>query len=168
MMVTSLARLADDSTQPDQAVSATPPFEGVPDRDIFAQKLGPGQRSAVFEIASKWNIDVYRKKRHSIHFFYINVGSAARPEIAHIEAPEWVVKNQTMLDLIHRVVVEQSKPAAGYPYTLSRAHEIAVVRDEEQATLEEMILGRLAAQGVYLFPSGKARAKDVLVSDSQA
>lgn len=163
MMVTSLARLASSPAQPAQTVSTTPPFEGVPDTAIFAEKLGPGQRSAVFEIAAKWN-DVYRTRQHSIHFFYVNVGSAARPEIARIEAPEWVAADRAMLDLIHGAVVAQSKPATGYPYVLSRAHEIAVVRNEEQAALEEMLLGRLAAQGLYLYPSGKARAKDVLVS----
>ena len=167
MMVTSLARLAISPIRPDQAVPATPPFDSVPDTAIFAAKLGPGQRSAVFEIAARWNIDVYRRKQHSIHFFYVNVGSAARPEIARIEAPEWVVANRAMLDLIHSAAVAQSKPAAGYPYVLSRAHEIAVVREEEQATLEEMLLGRLAAQGIYLFPSGKTRAKEVLVSDTR-
>ena len=168
MMVTSLARLASGPPQSDLVVPATPPFEGVPDTAIFGEKLGPGQRSAVFEIAAKWNIDVYRKQQHSLHFVYVNVGTVARPEIARIEAPEWVVTNRAMLDLIHSAVVTQSQPAVGYPYVLSRAHEIAVVREEEQATLEEMLLGRLAAQGVYLFPSGKARTKDVLVSDPRA
>jgi hypothetical protein len=168
MMVTSLARLAISSSPPDQAVSAAPPFEGVPDTAIFAEKLGPGQRSAVFEIGAKWNIDVYRQAQHSIHFFYVNVGSAARPEIARIEAPEWVATNRALLDLIHGAVVAQSQPATGYPYVLSRAHEIAVVRNEEQATLEEMLLGRLATQGIYLYPSGKARAKDVLVSATRS
>ena len=79
--VTQLAYLAtfDD---PDKALSSVmndrgPAFKGLRDTTVLATLLQPGQRSALFEVAPAWNT-TYRDRGHSIHFFYVNVGTAAQ------------------------------------------------------------------------------------------
>jgi len=58
-----------------------------------------------------------------------------------VEIPRWVVDEREQLNLLHAVLVEQcrmmgSKP---YPYLLHRAHETAVVKNEEKQQIEQML-----------------------------
>ena len=160
--LTQLAYLAtfDD---PDKALSSVmndrgPAFKGLRDTTVLATWLQPGQRSALFEVAPAWNT-TYRDRGHSIHFFYVNVGTATQPEIARIEVPVWIAQDQAAVGLLHAAIVEQCKVSPGYPYVLARAHEIAVVTNAERAEFEKMIATQLTRQGLEAQPSEKAQQK---------
>lgn len=122
-----------------------PPLKYVTDRWLFGynnklfQLLPPGHRSAVFKIQS--TSEKNYKNELELHFFYLNVGTEGHPWPVRVEIPRWVVDDKKQLDLLHAVLVEQcrvmgSKP---YPYLLHRAHETAVVKNEEKQQIEQML-----------------------------
>jgi hypothetical protein len=163
--VTQLAYLAtfDD---PDKALSSVvndrgPAFKGLRDTTVLTTWLQSGQRSALFEVAPAWNT-TYRDRGHSIHFFYVNVGTATQPEIARIEVPVWIAQDRSAVGVLHAAIVEQCKISVGYPYVLARAHEIAVVTNTERAEFEKMIATQLTRQGLEALPSEKAHQKTLL------
>jgi hypothetical protein len=138
-------------------------FKGLRDATVLTALLQPGQRSALFEVAPAWNT-TYRDRGHSIHFFYVNVGTAAHPEIARVEVPMWIAKDQAAVGVLHTVVVEQCKVSIGYPYVLARAHEIAVVTNSERAEFEKMIATQLTRQGLDAKLSEKQFQKSLLAA----
>lgn len=126
------------------------PLRGVSDRWLYGEResplLPPGHRSAVFGIQS--NSEKKYTGVLSLHFFYLNVGTEGHPWPVRVEIPKWVVDDKEKLDLLHGVLVEQcrmmgSKP---YPYLLHRAHETAVVKNEEKQQIENMLAMELRRQ----------------------
>ncbi|MBC7879152.1 MAG: DNA double-strand break repair nuclease NurA [Anaerolineales bacterium] len=126
------------------------PLRGVSDRWLYGERdnplLPPGHRSAVFGIQS--NSEKKYTGVLSLHFFYLNVGTDGHPWPVRVEIPKWVVDDKSKLDLLHGVLVEQcrmmgSKP---YPYLLHRAHETAVVKNEEKQQIENMLAMELRRQ----------------------
>jgi len=138
-------------------------FKGLRDATVLTALLQPGQRSALFEVAPAWNT-TYRDRGHSIHFFYVNVGTAANPEIARVEVPVWIAQDQTAVGVLHAAIVEQCKVSVGYPYVLARAHEIAVVTNAERAEFDKMIATQLTRQGLEAQLSEKAFQKSLLAT----
>jgi hypothetical protein len=143
------------------------PLLGVTDRFLFGDKkellLKPGQRSAVFSIQSS-SAKNYQGVL-SLHFFYLNAGrDEAHPHIARVEIPRWVAEDASMLGLLHAVLVDQCRimGAKPYPYLLHRAHETAVVSNEEKFQVEQMLLQELRHQGMDVEDgSNKQSAKDL-------
>jgi len=142
------------------------PLRGVSDRWLYGEKsnplLGPGERSAVFAIQSK--SEKYYKGILGLHFFYLNVGTQGHPWPVRVEIPKWVADDPDKLNLLHAVLVDQcrmmgSKP---YPYLLHRAHEVAVVKQEEKYQVEQMLAQELRRQDEELDEgSNKQSAKDL-------
>ncbi len=134
------------------------PLGGVSDSELFTGLIPPGHRSAVFGIQSRSALE-YRGPL-VLHFFYLNVGSEARPRLARVETPAWVVENPELLGLVHSALVEQARQmgARPYPYALHRAHEIAVVTLDDRDQLELMITVELARQGLR---PGEKSAKQI-------
>jgi hypothetical protein len=133
------------SADPDQVKKLKDfhPLRVVSDRWLYGERdnplLPPGHRSAVFKIQSA------SEKKYTgvleLHFFYLNVGSEGHPWPVRVEIPRWVVDDKEKLDLLHGVLVQQcnmmgSRP---YPYLLHRAHETAVVKNEEKLQIEQML-----------------------------
>ncbi|HZU86840.1 MAG TPA: DNA double-strand break repair nuclease NurA, partial [Anaerolineaceae bacterium] len=123
-------------------------LQGVRDLDLFAARLQPGQRTAVFGLQSGSRKDYTGAL--ALHFFYLNVGTERHPTLARVEIPAWVANNPFLLDQAHAVLVHQSRQigARRYPYALHRAHEIAVVHFEEREQLETMIQMEMRARGL--------------------
>ena len=123
-------------------------FRGVADSDLFASRLGPGERSAVFGIQSKTRSEYPRNL--TLHFFYLNVGRAEHPWLARVEIPAWVAENPAKLEALHAVLIQQCQTlgAKGYPYLLHRSHEIAVVTYEEKDLLTDMINQERRRRGI--------------------
>lgn len=124
------------------------PLLGVTDADLFFPLLKPGERSAVFAIQSRSASsfpDVL-----ALHFFYLNVGRAAKPWLARVEVPAWVAQNPLLLNRVHAALMEQCEYITGkrYPYALHRAHEVAVVTREEKSQLEAMLVAEMRRRGV--------------------
>ena len=126
------------------------PLRGVSDRWLYGERdnplLPPGHRSAVFGIQS--NSEKKYTGVLALHFFYLNVGTEGHPWPVRVEIPKWVADDKEKLDLLHGVLVEQcrmmgSKP---YPYLLHRAHETAVVKNEEKQQIENMLAMELRKQ----------------------
>jgi len=119
------------------------PLRGVSDRWLFGERenplLKPGHRSAVFKIQSS------SEKRYTgvltLHFFYLNVGTEGHPWPVRVEVPRWVVDDKEKLNALHGVLVEQCRMMGSrpYPYLLHRAHETAVVKNEEKQQIEQML-----------------------------
>jgi GNAT superfamily N-acetyltransferase len=95
--------------------------DGVRDRDLFADVLANGERSALFTSRSKIVKDHYGG--HWVYFFYIRVDD----EIARVELPQWAARDENLLELTHALVLDQCRRGQGYPVALSEAHEQAVV-----------------------------------------
>ncbi|MGA2112038.1 MAG: DNA double-strand break repair nuclease NurA [Anaerolineales bacterium] len=143
------------------------PFRPLADREVFAEFLPPGERSALFEHSSDANEPFRRTPlshipgtTHSTHFFYLNVGRESA-SIARVDIPAWVAKSPRHLGLVHTLVLDQCRVTLSdpYPYALIRADEEAVVRSEEKRHLEAMIQSGLMAEGLEAVPSEKLAQK---------
>jgi hypothetical protein len=126
-------------------------LRGVSDRWLFGEKndplLRPGERSAVFGIQS--TLEKYYKDGLSLCFFYLNAGTEGRPWPVRVEIPGWVADDDEKLGMLHAVLVAQCRMmgAKPYPYLLHRAHETAVVSNEERQQVEQMLMRELMEQG---------------------
>jgi hypothetical protein len=132
------------------------PFRGLADRTLFAERLGPGDRSARFTNASPVN-QRFRDSGHGIQFFYLRCGQIG--QIARIEIPEWVGDSPALLDLVHAGILEQCRTPEGFPYPLVRAHELAVVTQIDRQALDQMLAGVLLRHGLAPSLSQKSLTK---------
>ena len=124
------------------------PLQGVPDLELYAQILQPGERSAVFAIQSQ-SARQY-KDALALHFFYLHVGDETHADLARVEVPEWVASDSTQLDMLHAILISQCRimGARRYPYLLHRAHETAVVDRAEHEQVTQLIVTELQRRGV--------------------
>jgi hypothetical protein len=124
------------------------PYAGVTDRDLFSALLEPGDRSAVFQMQSRGQLQY--EDGLKVHFFYLNVGRPGHPWLARVEMPAWVAAEKTMLDNLHAVLLQQCRALGlrAFPYILHRAHEAAVVTFEEKDQVTQMIVHELYRRGV--------------------
>lgn len=145
-----LTRLLEIAALDEQALAEVRqwhPLRGVTDRWLVGQFLPAGCRSAVFALQS-----ISRAAYDgalALHFFYLNVGDEKHPYLARVEIPRWVAEDETQVSLLHAVLLEQCRMMGSrpYPYLLHRAHEIAVVKTEEQQQIEQMLLLELRRAG---------------------
>ncbi|MGB9586429.1 MAG: DNA double-strand break repair nuclease NurA, partial [Anaerolineales bacterium] len=135
------------------------PFQGITDVDILKDTLMPTQRSAIFELQSSMNLKYPDHSR--IYFFYVNVGSQNQPWLGRIEIPAWVSQDIQLINLIHETVVKQCQIMgnAAYPYVLHRAHELAVVTQEEKEEITRWIMVEMQRGGL---PAGAYSHKQAL------
>jgi len=142
-LVVRLLEIAMADNEQIQKLREFHPLRGVSDRWLYGERenplLPPGHRSAVFKIQS--SSDKNYKGVLELHFFYLNVGTKGHPWPVRVEIPRWVVDDKEMLDLLHGVLVEQCKVMGSrpYPYLLHRAHETAVVKNEEKQQIEQLL-----------------------------
>jgi hypothetical protein len=125
------------------------------DRQLFEGLLEEGWRSDVFESTSAI-LEHYGG--HRIQFFYLNVGG----EVVRIEAPQWVMRDEGMLDLVHALVYDQCQRSPDYPPyppALQEAHERAVITTAEGRLVEELLERALAERGIVYARSAKDRSK---------
>ena len=126
------------------------PLAQVTDAALFGSLLQPGDRTAVFGIQS---ISAQNfTEALELHFFYLNVGRVGLPKIARVELPRWVMDDPSLLDLLHGSLLEQCRQLASqpYPYSLHRAHEIALVTQEEKRQLANLIALELYRRGILV------------------
>jgi hypothetical protein len=98
-------------------------------------------------------LDRYGDQR--VQFMYVHTGD----EIARLEAPAWVMQDETLRGFVHAAVVDQCRRGFGYPPALMEAHEQAVITMGERAVVEQMVEEALAAQGMVYVRSAKDRSK---------
>jgi hypothetical protein len=133
-------------------------YKHVVDTTLF-DFLEPGQRSALFVLASPDSVGEYAVAGHKIYFFFLNAGES--DNLLRVEVPEWVAMSKEKLDLVHTAIVAQCK-TGGYPYVLARAHEEAVIKAAEKFAVDEMVASALANNGVPFRISLKQLNKNLL------
>ncbi len=126
---------------------------GVRDRELFASILGQGERSALFISQSS----VVRKYygEHSVYFFYLRVDD----EIARVEIPQWVARDENQLNLAHTLVLDQCRRGHGYPVALSEAHEQAVVTGADRENFWQLVESSLVDEHLPSPSSAKSFSK---------
>jgi GNAT superfamily N-acetyltransferase len=107
--------------------------DGVRDRDLFSNILAPGERSALF--TSQSSIVQKHYGGHWVYFFYLRVDD----EIARVEIPQWVARDENLLNLTHALVLDQCRRGQGYPVALSEAHEQAVVNTADKESFWRLV-----------------------------
>jgi hypothetical protein len=125
------------------------------DRQLFQGLLEEGWRSDVFESTSAI---LKEYDSHHVQFFYLNVGG----EVVRIEAPQWVMRDGGMLNLVHALVYDQCQRSPDYPPyppALQEAHERAVITAAEGRLVEQLVERALAERGIVYTRSAKDRSK---------
>lgn len=124
------------------------PLKALTDADLFGELLLPSQRSAVFQLHST-SANRFQGEL-SIHFFYINIGKAGKPQIARVEFPAWLLEESVNIDLLQDHLLDQCAIMGGkaYPYILHRAHEIATVSYAEREQILGLLQQSLYSQGI--------------------
>ena len=122
------------------------------DQALFLRHLRPGERSTVFD-SSSTILDRYGEQR--VQFAYLHTGD----EIARLEAPQWVMSDETMRDFLFAAVMDQCRRGRGYPACLMEAHEQAVITTGERYLVEQMVEETLAERGLVYVRSAKDRSK---------
>lgn len=132
------------------------PCHDLTDAQVFSAFLSEGQRSPLFISMSQINIDRYRE--HLIHFFYLRV----MRDIARVEVPQWVARNEKQVDLVHTLVYDQCVRGQGYPVAIARAHEKAVVRGADRRAFLQMVESSLLRADLPATLSSKQESKEVI------
>jgi len=125
---------------------------GVRDRELFSNLLGEGERSALFISPSKIQ---KRYGGHQICFFYIRLGD----EVVRVEVPQWVAVDDSLLNLTHRLILDQCRRGEGYPVALSEAHEQAVVTAADRENFWQLVESSLVDERMPTFTSAKSFSK---------
>ena len=100
--------------------------DNVIDSGIMFSVLDPYTRSIVFSNHS--SISAYYPAHLRPFFFYLHTGN----EIGRVEIPSWIAQDDTMIDLVASVVIDQCIKGGGYPVALAEAHEQAVVKGPDR------------------------------------
>ena len=126
---------------------------GVQDRELFSNILSQGERSAIFITQSS----IVRKRYgvHQVYFFYLKVDE----EIARVEIPKWAATDESLLNLVHALVLDQCRRGQGYPVALSEAHEKAVVTGADRENFWQLVESSLVEEHLPTLGSAKSRSK---------
>jgi hypothetical protein len=138
-------------------------LEGLRDAPLFGRFLGPGQRSALFVQMSPQNKGFRQQggETHEITFFYLNAaGPGEGPKLARVEVPMWVAGDRVLVAEMQALIYQQCQQLMRrYPYVLTRADELAVVKNEEARQLKVLIDVAAARHGVKAGMSEKEALK---------
>jgi len=145
--------LDTDTHCPDCRSRECDAIAGVGDSELFYALLDKGERSAVF--ASQSSVVEKRYGEHRVHFFYLNTGD----EIARIEVPQWVARDENLLGLTHALVLDQCRRGQGYPVALSEAHEQAVLTMSDRENFWQLVEASLVDEHLPTSTSGKSFSK---------
>ena len=125
----------------------------ITDRDLFERVLKKGERSDIFDSNSSLVKEYYGDQ--SIHFYYLNTGD----EIARVEVPSWIAKDQDMLTLSHSLILDQCQKGFGYPVAIMEAHEQAVIGGSDRELFRKMVEDSLTKHQLPVYTSQKERSK---------
>jgi hypothetical protein len=140
-------------------------LEGLRDAQLFGRLLEPGQRSALFVQMSPQNKGFRQQggQTHEVAFFYLNAaGPGEYPKLARVEVPMWVADDRGLVAEMQALIYQQCQQLTRrYPYVLTRADELAVVKGEEARQLNVLINVAAARHGVEAGMSEKEALKQV-------
>ena len=126
---------------------------GFLDRELFQRVLRDGDRSPTYRTNPQAAQEYYGE--HQVYFYYLQSGE----EIARVEVPQWVAKDERLLSLGHSLIVEECRKGSGYPVAISEAHEQAVINGTDRQLFKELVAQTLERQGLVTYTSQKERSK---------
>ena len=126
---------------------------GIRDRQLFANTLNEGERSAVF--AGSYQLVKSYYQGQDVCFFYVNTGV----EMGRVEVPSWVAQDEAALGLTHAMIIDQCRKGPGYPTALMEAHEQAVVNGADRRSFVELVENALQDRRLPVYTSEKNRTK---------
>lgn len=139
-------------------------IEGLLDTQIYRTLLEPGERTPLFVQFSPQNKEFRRSggDTHEIAFYYLNVAGPGEPaHLARIELPMWVASDRRFLGELQSLIYHQCQQLiARYPYVLTRADELAVVKGDETRQLNMLIQVALTRYGLDSGESEKQITKN--------
>jgi hypothetical protein len=103
------------------------------DTNVAGFFLQSGTRSIVFK--SNAHIGSCYPPHLVPHFFYLDVGT----EIARVEIPAWIAKDESHLNMVAQIILDQAIKGRGYPVALAEAHEQAVVKGPDREFFYHLI-----------------------------
>jgi NurA domain-containing protein len=130
-------------------------LRGLNDAHLIGRGLDRWERSGLFRVRSNVHDPYYGI--HRVYFFLLQTGD----EVARVEIPEWVARDQSLLNLLHAVLVDQCAKGFGYPAVLARADDRAVISLGDRGVLDTLVQQELARRGVVARPSAKLSRKQV-------
>jgi hypothetical protein len=137
-------------------------LEGLTDQPLLFKLLKPGERSALLVQQSPQNKRYHDKDpKYEIACFYLNVSAGVPYHLARVEIPLWVAREPELVNAVHALVYDQCQLMWRYPYALTRADELAVVRNHERAQLNDLIAIELRRHQQPVAPSEKLESKVV-------
>lgn len=138
-------------------------LEGLEDKALFSYLLRPGERSALFVQMSPLNKEFKARagETHEIAFFYLNTAAPGQaPALARVEIPMWVAEDRRAIAELQALLYHQCHQVASrYPYVLTRAHELALIKFDETRQLNVMIEVAMARYGIAAEESEKQFGK---------
>lgn len=137
-------------------------FKGLSDAGLF-RDLAPGERTVLFAATSEINKN-FDDAGQRICFCYMNVASEPgekRALIVRIETPQWIADDPARLAAALAAVWSDCG-LLGYPYLLTRAHELALVSRQEKDLLEQMLGTEMMRWEMRVEESAKAATKRVV------
>lgn len=148
----------------EKALTSNGALEGLHDIQVLKRFLPPGHRSALFVQMSPMNKEFRNTGGDALEiaFFYLNVSNnEGRPIIVRIELPMWVASQRNHVAEIQALLIQQCHLSGlRYPYILTRADELAVVKRDEARQLETMLQTALTRQEIASAPSEKQSGKN--------
>jgi hypothetical protein len=130
-------------------------LRGLNDAHLLGRGLERWERSGLFRVRSNVHDPYYGI--HRVYFFLLATGD----EIARVEVPEWVARDEALLGVLHAALVDQCSKGFGYPAVLARADDRAVISLTDREVLETLVQQELARRGVITRPSAKLSRKQV-------
>lgn len=112
------------------------------DRQLLGSKLAIGSRNNVCLSEATWSRSF--SPRNQIAFCYLHTGQ----EVARLELPRWLFEERESLRLSLSAVLSQTEKGNGYPISLSEAHNLAVIRQQDRSQFFELVAQQLVAAGV--------------------
>lgn len=125
------------------------------DANLIGRGLQRWERSGLFRVRSNVHDPYYGGSR--AYFFLLATGD----EIARVEVPEWVARDQALVGTLHGALVDQVSKGFGYPAVLARADDRAVISLGDRGVLDTLVKQELARHGVTARPSAKLLRKQV-------
>ena len=139
--------------KPDHVAPPCAGTERITDAALFAERLNPGESSAVFGSSSKI-LNQYAEADRTC-FFYLHVGA----EVARIEIPAWVADDAQLLAQTRALCLDQALKGDGYPVALAEAHEQAIIRGPERDAFFQLMARDFIQRELPLGGTRKALSK---------
>jgi hypothetical protein len=126
------------------------------DSSIVRSYVPEGYRTTLFQSQSPITEEYPESIRP--YFFYINTGV----EIGRVEIPAYVAHDKQLLDLVCKLIMDQTKKGRGYPVVIAEAHEQAVVKGSDREFFYRLIAKMSIDLNKKVLPSQKATRKRIV------